>query len=200
MSLYRTIMRGIGHVADPTTRVESHRHVRAEFERHRHVTDIVRPLLSMSWPASWAALTLTVSHPLSLVHRPDRMGEHGEVYSGYVAVQQKKNVPAHWPPMVYPSLPVPSPNPSFLSVSHRRSIHGPLVYQDNSTALFVAVPMRRVCSVQNLRIVSRGRVPSAQFESTIRRLYPCRCLCLGFALQIMYKWPLCRFPAFLRTT
>ncbi|KAI8280707.1 LYR motif-containing protein 2 [Colletotrichum sp. SAR11_240] len=43
LSLYREILRGTQRIADPTTRAESRRYARDEFERHRDVTDIVRP-------------------------------------------------------------------------------------------------------------------------------------------------------------
>ncbi|EGY17468.1 uncharacterized protein VDAG_01150 [Verticillium dahliae VdLs.17] len=42
LSLYRTILRGTAHISDPSTKAESRRYARGEFERHRHVTDIVR--------------------------------------------------------------------------------------------------------------------------------------------------------------
>lgn len=42
ISLYREIIRGTRRIADPTTRAESRRYARDEFERHRDVTDIVR--------------------------------------------------------------------------------------------------------------------------------------------------------------
>ncbi|KAF7542991.1 hypothetical protein G7Z17_g11107 [Cylindrodendrum hubeiense] len=43
LSLYRTILRGTKRIADPTTKAESRKHARDEFERHRGVTDSVRP-------------------------------------------------------------------------------------------------------------------------------------------------------------
>ncbi|KAI1077594.1 hypothetical protein F5B20DRAFT_583005 [Whalleya microplaca] len=48
LSLYRTIVRGTRRIGDPTTRAETRSFARAEFERHRHVTDIehIRYLLS----------------------------------------------------------------------------------------------------------------------------------------------------------
>ncbi|ORY57872.1 complex 1 LYR protein [Pseudomassariella vexata] len=48
ISLYRTILRGTKHIADPTTRTETRGFARAEFERHRGVTDLghIRYLLS----------------------------------------------------------------------------------------------------------------------------------------------------------
>ncbi|KAM0287037.1 hypothetical protein ACHAQH_000722 [Verticillium albo-atrum] len=48
LSLYRTILRGTAHIADPSTKAESRRYARGEFERHRDVTDIghIRYLLS----------------------------------------------------------------------------------------------------------------------------------------------------------
>ncbi|KAF9876866.1 hypothetical protein CkaCkLH20_05712 [Colletotrichum karsti] len=41
LSLYREIIRGTRRIADPTTRAESRRYARDEFERHRDVTDVV---------------------------------------------------------------------------------------------------------------------------------------------------------------
>ncbi|KAH6990810.1 hypothetical protein BGZ61DRAFT_528136 [Ilyonectria robusta] len=50
LSLYRTILRGTKRIGDPTTKAESRRYARDEFERHRGVTDSekahVRYLLS----------------------------------------------------------------------------------------------------------------------------------------------------------
>lgn len=48
LSLYRSILRGTKRIADPTTKAESRRYARDEFERHRGVTDSahVRYLLS----------------------------------------------------------------------------------------------------------------------------------------------------------
>lgn len=42
LSFYRTTLRGLRRVRDPTTRTESRKLVREEFERHRNVTDLVR--------------------------------------------------------------------------------------------------------------------------------------------------------------
>ncbi|KAI9899210.1 hypothetical protein N3K66_005671 [Trichothecium roseum] len=48
LSFYREVFRGTGRIRDPKTKAESRRHVRDEFERHRHVTDVdhIRYLLS----------------------------------------------------------------------------------------------------------------------------------------------------------
>ncbi|KAK0648879.1 hypothetical protein B0T16DRAFT_122444 [Cercophora newfieldiana] len=48
LSLYRTIIRSTRRIADPTTRAETRRFAREEFERHRGVTDLnhIRYLLS----------------------------------------------------------------------------------------------------------------------------------------------------------
>ncbi|KAK1762105.1 LYR motif-containing protein 2 [Phialemonium atrogriseum] len=48
LSLYRTIVRSTRRINDPTTRAETLRFVRGEFERHRAVTDTghIRYLLS----------------------------------------------------------------------------------------------------------------------------------------------------------
>ncbi|KAH9903761.1 hypothetical protein F4778DRAFT_781143 [Xylariomycetidae sp. FL2044] len=48
LSLYRTIMRGTRRIGDAGTRAETRRYARAEFERHRDVTDLghIRYLLS----------------------------------------------------------------------------------------------------------------------------------------------------------
>ena len=48
LSLYRSILRGTGRIVDATTREETRRFARAEFERHRGVEDSghVRYLLS----------------------------------------------------------------------------------------------------------------------------------------------------------
>ncbi|KAI1383995.1 complex 1 protein-domain-containing protein [Hypoxylon trugodes] len=48
LSLYRTILRSTNRISDSTTRDETRNFARAEFERHRDVTDIthIRYLLS----------------------------------------------------------------------------------------------------------------------------------------------------------
>ncbi|KAF3014149.1 hypothetical protein G7054_g6855 [Neopestalotiopsis clavispora] len=48
LSLYRTILRGTKRIGDPGTRSETRGFARAEFERHRGVTDLahIRYLLS----------------------------------------------------------------------------------------------------------------------------------------------------------
>ncbi|OTA68657.1 hypothetical protein K449DRAFT_461489 [Hypoxylon sp. EC38] len=48
LSLYRSIIRGTRKISDPATRAETLNFARAEFERHRHITDIshIRYLLS----------------------------------------------------------------------------------------------------------------------------------------------------------
>ncbi|KAH6900311.1 hypothetical protein B0T10DRAFT_470215 [Thelonectria olida] len=48
LALYRTILRGTKRIADPSTKKESRKFARDEFERHRSVTDPahVRYLLS----------------------------------------------------------------------------------------------------------------------------------------------------------
>ncbi|KAI1262850.1 complex 1 protein [Xylariaceae sp. FL1019] len=39
LSFYRTILRGTSHISDRTTKSETRQFARAEFERHRDVTD-----------------------------------------------------------------------------------------------------------------------------------------------------------------
>ncbi|KAI1454576.1 hypothetical protein F4805DRAFT_439130 [Annulohypoxylon moriforme] len=48
LSLYRSVVRGTRRISDPTTRAETRNFARAEFERHRYVTDVghIRYLLS----------------------------------------------------------------------------------------------------------------------------------------------------------
>ncbi|KAI1298212.1 complex 1 LYR protein [Xylaria venustula] len=48
LALYRTVLRGTRHIDDPVTRSETRGFARAEFERHRDVTDLghIRYLLS----------------------------------------------------------------------------------------------------------------------------------------------------------
>ncbi|KAI1849158.1 hypothetical protein JX265_012791 [Neoarthrinium moseri] len=57
LSLYRTILRGTRRIGDPTTRSETRSFARAEFERHRAVTDIghIRYLLSTG-KTEWEAM------------------------------------------------------------------------------------------------------------------------------------------------
>ncbi|KAI0400761.1 complex 1 LYR protein [Xylaria palmicola] len=48
LALYRTVLRGTRYISDPATRAETRGFARAEFERHRGVTDLdhIRYLLS----------------------------------------------------------------------------------------------------------------------------------------------------------
>ncbi|KAF7562967.1 hypothetical protein G7046_g1132 [Stylonectria norvegica] len=46
LALYRTVLRGTKRIVDPTTRAESRKYARDEFERHRNVKDSVKYLLS----------------------------------------------------------------------------------------------------------------------------------------------------------
>ncbi|RYP90813.1 hypothetical protein DL770_003074 [Monosporascus sp. CRB-9-2] len=57
LSLYRTIIRGTRRIGDSATREETRRYARAEFERHRHVTDLghIRYLLSTG-KTEWEAM------------------------------------------------------------------------------------------------------------------------------------------------
>ncbi|KPM38616.1 hypothetical protein AK830_g7965 [Neonectria ditissima] len=48
LSLYRTILRGTKRIADPTTKAESRKFARDEFERHRGVTDLAHVKYLMS--------------------------------------------------------------------------------------------------------------------------------------------------------
>lgn len=63
-----------------------------------------------------------------------------------------------------------------------------------------------LCSivVQSLAIAASASIAllahAPQPHASCQTLYPCLCLCLGFALQMMYKYPLCLFPDFLLTT
>ncbi|KAK8075715.1 hypothetical protein PG997_010378 [Apiospora hydei] len=57
LALYRTILRGTGHIKDVTTRNETRNFARAEFERHRGVADLghIRYLLSTG-KTEWEAM------------------------------------------------------------------------------------------------------------------------------------------------
>ena len=57
LALYRTVLRGTRHIDDPVTRAETRSFARAEFERHRGVTDInhIRYLLSTG-KTEWEAM------------------------------------------------------------------------------------------------------------------------------------------------
>lgn len=75
-------MRGTGHIKDATTRNETRGFARAEFERHRGVTDLVRRKPDTEYPFHQLILDCShiESHQISLVHWQDRVGDHGEVY------------------------------------------------------------------------------------------------------------------------
>ncbi|KAI9171728.1 LYR motif-containing protein 2 [Paramyrothecium foliicola] len=60
IAFYRTIIRGVYKIKDPRTRAESVKYARDEFERHRHVTDIVRTLIAVAF-LHRPALTLTLA-------------------------------------------------------------------------------------------------------------------------------------------
>ncbi|KAK5634856.1 hypothetical protein RRF57_010569 [Xylaria bambusicola] len=57
LALYRTVLRGTRSIDDPVTRAETRSFARAEFERHRGVTDIdhIRYLLSTG-KTEWEAM------------------------------------------------------------------------------------------------------------------------------------------------
>jgi hypothetical protein len=48
LALYRTILRGTKRIDDSGTRTETRKFARDEFERHRGVTDLVRPSSSLT--------------------------------------------------------------------------------------------------------------------------------------------------------
>ncbi|KAK0384020.1 hypothetical protein NLU13_8109 [Sarocladium strictum] len=62
LSFYRTIIRGTRHIADKGTRLETRGFARAEFERHRNVTDIahIRYLLSTG-KTEWESMERYIS-------------------------------------------------------------------------------------------------------------------------------------------
>ncbi|KAL2210392.1 hypothetical protein CC79DRAFT_1330765 [Sarocladium strictum] len=62
ISFYRTIIRGTRHIADENTRKETRGFARAEFERHREVTDLahIRYLLSTG-KTEWDAMERYIS-------------------------------------------------------------------------------------------------------------------------------------------
>lgn len=84
LGLYRTIIRGVYRISDPTTRAESRDFAREQFERHRNVTDIVRLTLLTKTTNTDRRVSLLGPHTLSFVHGQDGVGEHGEVYRGHV--------------------------------------------------------------------------------------------------------------------
>ncbi|QGI59217.1 hypothetical protein CEK27_001342 [Fusarium fujikuroi] len=85
LAFYRTILRGTKKIADPTTRAESRKYARDEFERRRNVTDAVCFPHSLLGPFTDCSLQVTCSVPP--LNWKDGMGRHGEVYRWYVAQQ-----------------------------------------------------------------------------------------------------------------
>jgi len=63
LSLYRTIVRGTRQIQDPTTRAETRKFARDEFEKRRDVTDIghIRYLLSTG-KTEWESMERYVGH------------------------------------------------------------------------------------------------------------------------------------------
>ncbi|KAK4208131.1 complex 1 LYR protein [Rhypophila decipiens] len=57
LAFYRSILRATRRIQDPKTRAETRKHVRDEFERNRHVTDLnhIRYLLSTG-KTEWEAM------------------------------------------------------------------------------------------------------------------------------------------------
>jgi len=95
LSLYRTIVRSTARIADSTARAETRRFVRHEFDRHRHVADLVCPCrLVVCIPPSWSLVTLLITRlgpcTLPAVGRQGRVGEDGAVYMRAVAQTAKK--------------------------------------------------------------------------------------------------------------
>ncbi|KAM5382257.1 hypothetical protein ACJA88_004052 [Fusarium oxysporum] len=64
LAFYRTILRGTKKIADPTTRAESRKYARDEFERRRNVTDAshVRYLLSVG-KTEWEGMERYIDVP-----------------------------------------------------------------------------------------------------------------------------------------
>ncbi|KAF4441331.1 LYR motif-containing 2 [Fusarium acutatum] len=64
LAFYRTILRGTKKIADPTTRAESRKYARDEFERRRNVTDAshVRYLLSIG-KTEWEGMERYIDVP-----------------------------------------------------------------------------------------------------------------------------------------
>ncbi|KAK0724698.1 hypothetical protein B0H67DRAFT_480242 [Lasiosphaeris hirsuta] len=62
LSFYRTILRGTREIRDPTTKTETRRFAREEFERHRGVTDLshIRYLLSTG-KTEWESMERYIS-------------------------------------------------------------------------------------------------------------------------------------------
>ncbi|CAH0056613.1 unnamed protein product [Clonostachys solani] len=63
LAFYRTILRGIKRIKDPTTKAESRKYARDEFERHRNVTDLshIRYLLSTG-KTEWETMERYIDH------------------------------------------------------------------------------------------------------------------------------------------
>ncbi|CAI6081033.1 unnamed protein product [Clonostachys chloroleuca] len=63
LAFYRTILRGIKRIQDPTTKAESKKYARDEFERHRNVTDLshIRYLLSTG-KTEWETMERYIDH------------------------------------------------------------------------------------------------------------------------------------------
>jgi hypothetical protein len=104
LAFYRTILRGIKRIQDPTTKAESKKYARDEFERHRNVTDLVRssfPLIPFSItafdlyisenPGDPSANTqAAVPYQIPIINRQDRVGDNGALYRPHV--KEKKNL------------------------------------------------------------------------------------------------------------
>jgi len=102
---YRKILRGTKAIRDPATKKESRGFARAEFERHRHVTDLVSFALAMRARRlrKLTSCPKPVTYTISPLHWKDRVGEHGEVHSKYVKysfVQLSRPAPVSSSPTV----------------------------------------------------------------------------------------------------
>lgn len=104
LAFYRTILRGIKRIQDPTTKAESKKYARDEFERHRNVTDLVRSSFPLV-PFSITAFNLYISgnpgdpsantqaavpYQIPIINRQDRVGDNGALYRPHV--KEKKNL------------------------------------------------------------------------------------------------------------
>lgn len=81
LALYRTIVRGTRQISDPTTRTETLRFAREEFERHREVTDLVCPL--STYNCNWSVQCTNVqTHIRYLISTGKTEWENTERYIG----------------------------------------------------------------------------------------------------------------------
>lgn len=133
------------------------------------------------------------------------MGEHGEIHWGYVeSVRTRSSTTRSFQVLgicctneneALSSSSVRAPSYLLSSADTRPVNHKMVHLVAHSPTRLVRTTLRCPPPCPRVRLVLAPGPLLAPSNSQL-----CRCLCLGFALQMTYTYPTCRLPAFLRTT